>query len=109
MDAMFQDHHPKNSLLKGKGLFQEFFGKLKKRFPLYKDQVLLLVTKMLTRFRTRTINRLMRLKKQKERQRKTAEFKKQQKLDAQKNKKSRTRAPVTDRGIVKLGRRTLPM
>ena len=104
---MFQDHHPKNSLLRGKGLFQEFFGKLKKRFPFYKDQVLLLVTKMLTRFRTRTINRLMRVKKKKDRQRKTAEFKKKQKEDAKKNKKPRTRAPVTDRGKVKLARRTL--
>ena len=107
MDKMFQQHHPKNGLLRGPGLFQLFVAKLKERFgTTYKDQVLLLVTKIFTRFRCRTINAL-RKKKGKKGQRKTADFKLKQKLDAKKNKAIRNRAPVTDRGKIKLCKRAM--
>ncbi len=107
MDTMFQQHHPKNGLRVGRGLFQLFFAKLKERFgTTYKDQVLLLVTKILTRFRCRTINAL-RKKKKKKGQRKTADFKLKAKLEAKRNKAAVTRAPVTDRGCIKLCKRKM--
>ena len=106
METMFQQHHPKNGLRLGRGLFQLFFAKIKERFPFYKDQVLLLVTKIFTRFRCRSINAL-RKKKKKKGQRKTADFKLKQKLEAKKNKAIRKRVPVTDRGKIKLAKRTL--
>ena len=102
---MFQQHHPKNGLRRGRGLFQLFFAQLKERFgSTYKDQVLLLVTKILTRFRCRTINAL-RKKKKKKGPRKTADFKLKEKLAAKRNKAARIRAPVTDRGMIKLCKR----
>ena len=107
MDTMFQQHHPKNGLRRGPGLFQLFFAQLKERFgKTYKDQVLLLVTKILTRFRCRTINAL-RKKKKKKGQRKTADFKLKQKLEAKRNNAARKRAPVTDRGMIKLCKRAM--
>ena len=107
MDTMFQQHHPKNGLRRGRGLFQLFIAKLKEKFGTkYKDKVLLLVTKILTRFRCRTINAL-RKKKKKKGQRKTADFKLKQKLEAKKNKAIRNRAPVTDRGKIKLTKRIM--
>ena len=107
MDTMFQQHHPKNGLRRGRGLFQLFIAKLKEKFGTkYKDKVLLLVTKILTRFRCRTINAL-RKKKKKKGQRKTADFKLKQKLEAKRNKAARKRAPVTDRGMIKLCKRAM--
>ena len=107
MDTMFQQHHPKNGLRRGPGLFQLFFAKLKERFgTTYKDKVLLLCTKIFTRFRCKTINALRKKKKRKG-QRKTADFKLKEKLAAKRNKAARIRAPVTDRGKIKLTKRAM--
>ena len=56
MEAMFKEHHPKNSLKQGKGLFSQFWAKLKGTFPQYHESVLHLVTRIFTRFRIRSIN-----------------------------------------------------
>ena len=105
MDAMFQEHHPKGTLKKGKGLFMEFFAKLKKNFPDYNDKVLLLCVKIFTRFRLRAMNYAAKNKKKKG-PRKTFENKKKAKEDAKNNKTIRKRAPVTDRGKIKLLKQT---
>ena len=106
MEGMFQQHHPKNGLRPGRGLFSSFFALIKKEFDYYDDKVLLLVTKIFTRFRCRTINKLRKLKKKKG-PRKTKDFKLKAKLEAKRNKAVRKRAPVTDRGKIKLAKRTL--
>ena len=96
MDRMFQEHHPKKSLRKGPGLFQDFFKKLQKHFGSeYHDKVLFLVVKILTRFRARTINLEAKLAKKKGRARKTAANKKAAKLKAKVEKKARARVPQT--------------
>ena len=90
MDAMFNTHHPKDGVRGGRGLFRDFFLKLKTKFsPKYDDKVLHLVTRMLTRFRIRRMNKEFRL----------AELKKR--LARKKGKKS----PITLRGTLQLANR----
>ena len=99
MEAMFQKHHPKNSLMLGRGLFSKFFAVLKNEFgDKYLDPVLLLVTKIFTRFRQRAINYRARMAKRQKKERKTFAKKKADKEKAKKNKTSRTRTPNTNRG-----------
>ena len=106
MDRMFQEHHPKKSLVKGPGLFQDFYKKLQKHFgSQYHDKVLFLVVKVLTRFRARTINYEAKLAKKKG-ARKTAGVKKAAKLKAKVEKKARKRVPQTLRGVRKLAEMT---
>ena len=95
MEAIFKEHHPKNSLKKGKGLFNEFWAKLKGTFPQYHESVLHLVTRIFTQFRIRSIN--FAAKNKKKGPRKTVAFKK-----AAKEGKGKKRAPVTKRGKRKL-------
>ena len=104
MDAMFQQHHPKNSLKKGKGLIREFWAKLKGTFPQYHESTLHLVTRIFTRFCIRSINLLAKNKKKGPR--KTAAFKKAAKEQAAKGKTVKKRVPVTKRGKRKLAEMT---
>ena len=101
MEAMFKEHHPKNSLKKGKGLIGKFLAKLKGTFPNYHESTLHLVTRIFTRFRIRTLNLLAKNKKKKS-PRKTLAVKKAAKEQAAKGKKGKNRAPVTKRGKRKL-------
>ncbi len=89
MDKEFNTYHPKNSVRPGRGLFRNFFLLLKDKFSDYEDPVLHLVTRMLTRFRIRRMNKEYRL----------AELKK--KLLKKKGKKS----PKTLRGALQLTNR----
>jgi hypothetical protein len=67
MEAMFQSYHPKGSIRPGKGLMGRFFIELKKEFQSkYEDPVLKLVTKVLTRFRIRALNKVAKKKRQQE-------------------------------------------
>ena len=103
MEAMFQKHHPKNSLMLGRGLFSKFFAVLKNEFgDKYLDPVLLLVTKIFTRFRQRAINYRARMAKKQKKERKTFAKKKAEKEQAKKNKTTRTRIPDSNRGKRKL-------
>ena len=103
MDSMFQQHHPKDSLMLGRGLFSNFFALLKKEFPMYLDPVLLLVTKIFTRFRQRAINyRAKMAKKNKNAERKTFAQKKAAKEQARLGKKARICTPDSLRGKRKL-------
>ena len=61
MDKEFNAHHPKNNVRPGRGLFRNFFLLLKSKFSDYEDPVLHLVTRMLTRFRVRRMNKEHRL------------------------------------------------
>ena len=63
MEALFNQHHPKGSLKKGRGLIGDFFSKLKGTFPQYHESVLHLVTRIFTRFRIRSINLAAKNKK----------------------------------------------
>ena len=56
MEAYFQSYHPKGGIRLGRGLMHNFFFQLKKKFPHYPDPILDLVSRLLTRFRIRTIN-----------------------------------------------------
>ena len=90
MDKEFNSHHPPNSVRPGRGLFRNFFVLLKTKFGSdYDDQVLHLVTRMLTRFRIRRMNKEFRL----------AELKKR--LARKRGKKS----PITLRGSLQLANR----
>ena len=57
MEAMFQSYHPKYGIRPGRGLTSRFLIELKKKFPKYADPVLMLVTRVLTRFRMRAMNK----------------------------------------------------
>ena len=92
MEAYFQSYHPKGSIRPGRGLMSNFFNELKKKFPSYADSVLHLVTRVLTRFRLRAINRNAKIKKDKPR--------KLPKCIAPKGKGKTT--PITKRGKRKL-------
>ena len=85
MEAIFQQHHPKNSLKKGKGLFNEFWAKLKGTFPQYHASTLHLVTRIFTRFRIRSIN--LAAKNKKKALEKQQHLKRQQKSKLLKQKK----------------------
>ena len=63
MKEAFEKHHPKDGLRPGCGLVSNFFNKLKEKFPSYDKKVLHLTARVLTRFRTRTINKLCKEKK----------------------------------------------
>ena len=64
MEAMFQSYHPKGSIRPGKGLMGRFFIELKKEFQSkYEDPVYKLVTKVLTRFRIRALNKVAKKKR----------------------------------------------
>ena len=57
MEAYFQGYHPKGSVRPDRGLMARFFIKLKEEFSDYLPPVLFLVTKILTRFRIRALNK----------------------------------------------------
>ena len=66
MQVLFDTHHGKQTLRHGPGLTKNFLEILKKKFgKTYKVKTLYLVTRILTRFRIRTINRLVKQRKQK--------------------------------------------
>ena len=62
MSALFQSYHPCKKINAEKGLFKNFFLELKKNFTCYDDRVLHLVTRVLTRFRVRSMNKRARFK-----------------------------------------------
>ena len=96
MEQMFCAYHPPKSLRKGRGLFKNFFEYLKTKFPIYDDKILHLVTRVLTWFRIRTINKLAKYK---------VRPKKVPKVIAkQKDKKSS--GPITLRGKKQLAERS---
>ena len=76
---LFDSFHPKNSLRKGRGVMFYFLELLKKEFGQYDHRILYLVTRMLTFFRLRTINK-----------------------NAKKKVKKQSNCPITLRGRVKL-------
>ena len=93
MDAMFNTHHPKDGVRGGRGLFRDFFLKLKTKFsPKYDDKVLHLVARMITRFRIRRMNKIT---KEKEIAKRVA-----------RNKNKKRKSPISSRGNVHLARRT---
>ena len=78
MEAFFQEYHPKGSVRPDRGLMARFFIKLKEEFPYYLDPVLFLVTKILTRFRIRALNKVAKKKRLQKKGPKTARGRKKQ-------------------------------
>ena len=96
MEQIFHAYHPPKSLKKERGLFKNFFKHLKVKFPYYNDQILHLVTRVLTWFRVRTINKLAKYKNRP---------KKVPKEIAKKNKLKKS-GPITIRGKKQLAERS---
>ena len=93
MDAIFNNFHPKDGVMGGTGLFRNFFMELKERFGhKYDDRILHLVTRVLTRFRIRRMNKLF---KEKEIAKRIA-----------RNKNKKRKSPISSRGNVHLAHRT---
>lgn len=95
MDAFFHSYHPKNKIKSGRGLFRKFFLELKKKFPIYDDNVLHLVTRVLTRFRIRNMNKRASYLPRSRKLPKGFELK----------FKNKRKAPITLRGKVQLANR----
>ena len=87
IERYFHSYHPKNGIRPGRGLLNNFFIQIKKRFPNYDDRVLQLTTRVLTRFRMRKVNRILQ---EKDRARKNPHF-----MTIRKGKKA---TPITPRG-----------
>ena len=93
MDAIFNNFHPKDGVMGGTGLFRKIFMELKERFGhKYDDRILHLVTRVLTRFRIRRMNKLF---KEKEIAKRIA-----------RNKNRKRKSPISSRGNVHLAHRT---
>ena len=89
-------HHPEKGLKAGRGLHYNFYKLLKDTFlDKYKDLVLKLTTRVLTRFRVRTINRIQRLKDRTEKRRRKRKIPKEDEPKSEKNNRKR---PTTSRG-----------
>jgi len=97
MEQIFNAYHPPKSLKKGRGLFKNFFKYLKTKFPYYDDKVLHLVTRVLTWFRVRTINKIAKYKMRP---------KKEPKVIAKQNKTKKPSVPITLRGKKQLAERS---
>ena len=83
-------HHPEKGLRPGRGLHYNFYKSLKDTFlDKYNDLVLKLTTRVLTRFRVRTINRIQRLKDRTEKRRNKRKIPKEDEPKSEKNIRKR--------------------
>ena len=83
-------HHPEKGLRPGRGLHYNFYKLLKDTFlDKYNDLVLKLTTRVLTRFRVRTINRIQRLKDRTEKRRNKRKIPKEDEPKSEKNVRKR--------------------